>query len=322
MTDQNGVTKMTSAHHDPTNLDLVVVGGGPAGMSAALTAGRARLKTAIINSESPRNAVTTASHGFLTRDGAHPSELLATAKEQLAKYKTVSYLNDTVTDIVKSEAGFALDLSGGTRLMANRLVLATGHVDDLDQLGLVGIKEVYGKSIYPCVFCDGFEHQNERLGLFGREGTLHYAPMARLWTDDLIVFTNGAELSADDRDALKRNNVGVHTAPIRRLESKNGRLLEVELETGERIERDAGFISDDYSRPATTFAESLGVTSSLNDWGMTALDADEFGQSTVAGLYVIGDARTGFSGLIAAAAEGAACGETIVHDIATQRWNG
>ena len=86
--------------------DLVVIGGGPAGMSAALIAGRALLNAAIVNAETPRNAVTTASHGFLTRDGAHPTELLAVAKQQLTKYETVRYVNDTVSTATSTPSGF------------------------------------------------------------------------------------------------------------------------------------------------------------------------------------------------------------------------
>lgn len=313
---------MRHEHDNDASLsDLVIIGGGPAGMSAALTAGRARLATVIINAESPRNAVTTASHGFLTRDGVHPTELLAVAKQQLAKYETVSYINDTVAATTHTDAGFDVVLAGCSRMTTNRLVIATGHVDDLDRVGLPGIGDVYGKTVYPCVFCDGFEHRDERLALFGREEAINYAPMARLWTDDLIVFTNGADLQASDAAALEANNVRVHIEPVRRLESYSGHLRAVLLDTGERIERDAGFISDEYSRPATSFAEQLGVTSTPHEWGGLSLDVDDTGKSNIAGLYVIGDAHTGFSGLIAAAAEGAACAETIVHDVASERWN-
>ena len=310
---------MTSGND--TTLDLVVIGGGPAGMSAALTAGRALLNAVVINAESPRNAVTTASHGFLTRDGAHPTELLAAAKEQLAKYGSIRYANDTVTATTKTEAGFEVVTERNGRVVAERMIVATGHVDDLGRLGLPGIEEVCGKSVYPCMFCDGFEHRGERLALFGREGGAQYAPMGRLWTNDLVVFTNGGTRSIADAEALARNSVPVRTDAIRRLQSENGRLLAVELENGERVERDIGFISEEYSRPASPFAEAFGITSSVNEWGMTALNVDETGKSRIAGLYVVGDARTGFSGLIAAAAEGAACAETIVHEIATERWN-
>lgn len=312
---------MTATNARTRQHDVAIIGGGPAGMSAGLTAGRALLDTVIVNAESPRNAVTTASHGFLTRDGAHPAELLAVAKQQLEKYETVRYLTDTVIETVATNDGFEVALAGGERLIANQLIIATGYTDDLSQLALPGIDDVYGASVYPCVFCDGFEHRGERLALFGSEGAIHYAPMVRLWTEDLIVFTNGATLTSDEIAEFERHSVPVYTEPVRRLDSTNGKLLAVELSTGERIERDAGFISDDYSKSSSAFAEALGVTSSANDWGMTALDVTETGGTSIPGLHVIGDARIGFSGLIAAAAEGAACAEAIVHEIAAQRWN-
>lgn len=307
--------------HDMRSLDLVIIGGGPAGMSAGLVAGRALLDTLIVNAERPRNAVTTASHGFVTRDGAHPTELLATAKQQLVPYDTVRYVNDTVAATSKTGVGFEVELSDGNAVHTRRLLVATGYTDDLALLQLAGIEDVYGTSVHPCVFCDGFEHRGERLAVFGREGAAFYAPTVRLWSDDLVVFTNGAPLDSEAADDFRRRGITVHTESVRRLESRNGTLLAVELETGERVERDAGFISDDYSTPATTFAESLGVTSSLSEWGTTALDVDDAGGTSVDGLYVVGDARTGFSGLVGAAAEGAACAEVIVHQIAAERWS-
>ncbi len=305
---------------DPPRHDLVVIGGGPAGMSAALTAGRALLDTVIVNAENPRNAVTTASHGFLTRDGAHPSELLAISKQQLIRYDTVRYVNDSVTGTTKTDDGFEVSLANGELLATTRLIIATGQTDDVSKLNLDGIEHVYGKTVYPCIFCDGFEHRGERLALFGADAVVHYAPMVHMWSRDLAVFTNGDDLPADDKAQLEGRGVAVHTAPVRQLESTDGRLSAIELETGERIERDAGFISADYSTPATTFAEELGATCSANDWGMLAVDASETGATAVTGLYVIGDARTGFGGLIASAAEGAACAAEIAHEIAAHRW--
>lgn len=311
---------MNTSPLTPTPLDLVVIGGGPAGMSAALVAGRAMLNTVVINAETPRNAVTSASHGFLTRDGAHPAELLATAKQQLTKYSTVRYLNDTVTTTANADDHFRIGLACGDHLITHRLIIATGYRDDLSILGLDGIENVYGKSVYPCVFCDGYEHRGERLALFGTEGVTHYSPMIRLWSDDLIVFTNGSRLSPAETTELEINQVAVNSEPIKRLHSKRGSLTGVELRNGKLIERDAGFISTDYSLPGNTFAESMGVLRTRNEWGMDTLQADDFGTTNVTGLYVIGDAKTGFSGLIAAAAEGAACAEGIVHQLAAERW--
>jgi thioredoxin reductase len=148
-------------------IDLTIVGGGPAGMSAALVAGRAMLRTVIVNAENPRNQVTTGSHGFLTRDGVHPREILAVGKEQLAKYETVEYVQGTVGAVRGHvDGGFTADLGDTKVLRTKRIVIATGYRDDLSELKLVGIEDVYGRSVYPCVFCDGFEQRNKRLALF------------------------------------------------------------------------------------------------------------------------------------------------------------
>lgn len=300
--------------------DIVIIGGGPAGMSAALVAGRALLNATVVNAEAPRNAVTTASHGFLTRDGAHPMELLDMAKAQLQKYPTVRYTRGAVLGVVKRESGFEVRLEDGSAIATQRVVIATGYKLDLPSLRLPGIEAVYGKTVYPCVFCDGFEHHGERLAVFSNSGEDMYVPMVAMWSGDLALFTNGATVPADNKRALQAKGVAVFEEPIARLLSEDGALRAVELASGTFVERDAGFISDNDSVPATTFAENLGVGKTRNAWGMEVLEAEPTGASSVAGLYVIGDARVGFGGLIASAAEGAACMSAIVHEIAASRW--
>ena len=181
-------------------LDLAIVGGGPAGMSAALVAGRAMLNTVVINAEAARNNVTGASYAFLTRDGAHPSDILAASKQQLEKYDSVTYRLGTVATIEHHTAGFELTMEGGDHVLAKRLIIATGHRDELTRLELTSINEFYGKSVYPCVFCDGFEHRGQRLAPFGADDAALYAPMVTLWSADVTVFTNGRDLA----DASKR----------------------------------------------------------------------------------------------------------------------
>lgn len=308
------------SEHGIEVLDLVIIGGGPAGMSAALVAGRARLRTLVLNAEAPRNAVTGASHGFLTRDGVHPTELLAIGKAQLAPYTSVRYLVQRVADVGPHEHGIAVVAADGTRWVSARVVIATGFVDELDRLAMPGIDAVYGNSVFPCPFCDGFEHRDDRLAIFGGQGVHHFASVVRIWSGDLIVFTNGVALSPEAHRALAHNGVGVHEEKIEALQAQGGQLQSVVLRDGRTIVRDGGFISADYSRPATTFAADLGVGTKVNDWGMTICDVDEVGRSSVPNVFVIGDAKHGFAGLIAAAAEGSACASAIVHDIAQERW--
>jgi thioredoxin reductase len=302
------------------SLDLLIIGGGPAGMSAALIAGRALLKTAVVNAETPRNAVTTASHGFLTRDGVHPHELLAVSKEQLRTYASVEYIAGLVASVNRSDGHFAIELSDGRKLKARRLVLATGYTDDLGLLKLPGIEAVYGKTVYPCVFCDGFEHRGERIAVFSNSGEDFYVPMARMWSDDVTLFTNGTVVDPERKALLERRGVRVVEDVITALKSSVGALQAVVLASGSSIEQDAGFLSDDYAHPSTRFAEHLGVQIISNDWGAQVLEVEPSGATKIPGLYVVGDARSSFSGLLSAAAEGAACIEGIVHHLAAERW--
>lgn len=301
--------------------DLIIIGGGPAGQSAALIAGRTRMKTALINAENPRNFVTTASHGFLTRDGVHPSELLAVAKEQLKTYPTVRYMADSVADVARAADGFTATAASGETLTTSRLLIATGHRDHLDQLNLPGIEQVYGKSIYPCPFCDGYEHADEALAVFGHGAVEHFIPMMRIWSHDMVVFTNDKPLDAKIMAELEAKGVPVEQGKVAQLRSDNGTLTHVVLADGREIARQSGFVVEEFSSPATDFAERLGVVANEeNDWGMPEL-AGASGTTNIPGLYIVGDARMGFAGIAAAVSEGGFCVEMMAHEVAMERWN-
>lgn len=301
--------------------DLIIIGGGPAGQSAALIAGRTRIKTAFINAEAPRNFVTTASHGFLTRDGVHPSELMAIAKQQLKTYPTVRYIADHVTDVARLAEGFSATAAAGETLTAPRILIATGHRDHLDRLDLPGIEQVYGTSVYPCPFCDGFEHSDEALAIFGHGAIEHFVPMMRIWSQDMIAFTNGKPLDAKVTADLAGKGVPVEEGKVTDLRSKDGTLTHVVLADGREIARQSGFVVEEFSSPATDFAERLGaIPNEENDWGMPEL-AGASGTTNIPGLYVVGDARIGFSGIAAAVSEGGFCVEMIAHEVAMERWN-
>ena len=224
------------------------------------------------------------------------------------------------TEVRKQGDNFVIELSNGELFESERVIIATGFKDDLTMLKLPGIEEVYGKSVYPCPFCDGFEHADEALAVFGGPGVEHFAPVVKVWSTDLVVFTNGQRLSPEANLSLELNNVRVIEEPISRLVSSDGGLVAVELATGEQVNREAGFIADDCSVPSSDFAESLGVTRVKNDWGMDVLEADAVGKTNVDGVFVVGDAKNGFGGLVLSANEGSVCAESIVHEIAQERW--
>jgi thioredoxin reductase len=299
-------------------LDLAIIGGGPAGMAAALVAGRALLDTVVINAETPRNAVTRASHGYLTRDGVHPLELLRIGKEQLRRYDTVRYIRDVVTGVERAGAAFAVSTREHAPIRASRIMVATGVAEDVAGLGVPGLVEAYGTSVFPCPFCDGWEQRGKRLALFGSgDWAVGFAKVIVNWSRDLIVFTDGDTTLSDVAiSELERNGVGVETGRIARLDHVEGRLEAIVLEDQRRIERQAGFLLDTGARPTTVLPEALGV--SRSDDGTYV--ADPMGRTGVEGVVVVGDSRTGFGGLMAAAAEGSAAAEMIVHEIVDARW--
>ena len=304
-------------------LDLIIIGGGPAGMSGALIAGRTLMQTAIINAEKPRNRVTTASHGFLSRDGIHPMELLEISKQQLEQYKTVNYIKGTVTDVVQSDGGYLVKLEDGQRLIGENIIFASGFKEDISKTNLPGVEKVYGRSVFPCPFCDGWEHKGEKLAVFGEvEFTAEFAKIISNWSNDIIIFTNGNKIiSAESKKVLAQGGIGVIEEKISRLISdENGKLLAIQLKNGARIEREAGFIMDTYEKPANDFPIRLGVGMAKNAWGMDVLEADEFGKTNVEGIYVVGDAKSGFGGILASARDGAACVEMLLHERVSGLW--
>ncbi len=301
------------------NLDVLVIGGGPAGMNAALVLGRAMMKTVVINEEKPRNLVTQESHGFVTRDGIHPSELLAIAKQQLEQYDTVNYVKGVVTGVKQqTDRHYQVTTQNGEVFLSKRVVFATGYKDDLSKLNLKGVEKVYGKSVFPCPFCDGWERRNQPLALFGEESfVMEFAQVVGNWTDNLIVFTNGKKvLTEENKLILKRNNIGLFENEIVELVSENGRLSGVTLDNGETILRSAGFLLSTGEYQSTEIPSELGVQK--EDFG--TYQANEWGKTDVEGVYVVGDARSSFSGVVRAAFEGSNAAAMITKEIIAERW--
>ncbi|EAY26018.1 NAD(P)/FAD-dependent oxidoreductase [Microscilla marina] len=299
-------------------LEVAVVGGGPAGMSAALVFGRAMISTVIINEEQARNMVTQGSHGFLTRDGVHPSELLQIAKDQLAQYTQVNYVKGRVSEVKQEEKIFIIKTSQGDIFKAKHIVFATGYQENIQQVNLPGIELVYGKTVYPCPFCDGWERRNQPLALFGEEAfVFEFAKTVSHWTNDLIVFTNGKKvLSEEQKQALKQNKVGLVEDSIEKLISTNGQLQGVQLTHGQTISRQGGFLLSTGEKQACEIPAQLGVET--NDDG--TYKSNEWGKSEIEGIYIIGDAKNGFGGIAASVAEGAKVASMMIHEIIHQKW--
>ena len=300
-----------------TTVQLAIIGGGPAGMAAALIAGRARLDAVVLDARSPRNAVAHASHGFLTRDGAHAHELHEVAHQQLAKYPTVRYAHASVEHVVADGGGFRLTSKAGDEWSAERVVFATGFRTDLSTVGLVNIEAVYGSSVFPCPFCDGFEVGDRRLAVFAAAAAAHMGPLLRMWSNDVVVFTNGQPLQPEDRAALERHGVPIEAGHIASLAHDDGQLRHVVMADGREIPRDAGFLGEPHAVLGTDLPARLGVSIAEHPFMRAEhYEADDFGKTNVEGVYVVGDLKRVFGGITAAAHDGYMCAAGIVSELA------
>ncbi len=322
---------------DATEVDVLIIGGGPAGLSAALNLARARSSVVLVDAGRPRNAATLRSHGFLTRDGISPIELRKLARAELDGYPTVRILDRTlVTALVEAPAGGSgrTRISAGVRdagergplrfiaalrgrgpgippaVAARSVLVATGLGETLPDLP--SLRAFYGMSVFSCAACDAWELQDKPLALIGETADL--ADRARLiasWTDRLTVFTNGADVVDTVEEAeLAAAGIIVERRRIADLEGDRGAVTAVRLEDGSRVAVEGGFIRPQW-HPKLDFLRTLDVERDRHG----NLTTDRSGRTSMAGVYAAGDAAApGPQQLIVAAGQGARAAAVIVHD--------
>jgi len=262
--------------------DAVVVGGGPAGLSAALTLGRGRWRVAVIDAGEPRNAPAAEAHNLFTRDGTPPLQLLATARDQLRPYTTVQLRPGRAVDAHAADDGFRVQLEDGAHVAARRVLLATGVVDVLPEIP--GFRELWGKSIFHCPFCHGWEVAGQPFALLGR-GTagMELARLLTRWSPDLVLLSDGpAELTDAERAELAALGIGLREDRVLRVESAGEGIAAV-LEGGERLVRGALYARPP-QRQGSDLPERLGCA--ISD-GVVQIDPT--GATTVPGVYAAGE---------------------------------
>lgn len=297
-------------------IDVGIIGGGPAGMSAALVLGRARKSVVLIDEGKPRNRVTRETHGFLTRDGTPPSEFRKVAREQISEYPSVRIVEDSAVKITGADGDFQLTTAQGSSYRCKKLLFAVGMKDV--PLDINGLAEVYGKSAFVCPYCDGWELRDQPLVLIvkGARG-LHMAKVISGWTSRYILCSNGPdELTDEQREELKQHNVLIYDSPIERIESNEGMVERVVLEDGNLLPCNGIF-----------FAPKLIAGSSLpQDLGCKVTEAgtvivDAFGKTNVPGVYSAGDAATELYQAITAASMGSLAAVGINTELLMEAWN-
>ncbi len=297
-------------------LDVLIIGGGPAGLNAALVLGRARKNVVVIDDETPRNWVTRETHGFVTRDGASPREFRKAAKEQIAAYPSVQFASDTATAITGSDGDFVVKTTQGASYHTKKILFAVGKKDL--PLDINGLTEVYGKSAFVCPYCDGWELRDQSLVIIvSGDKALHMAKVISGWTERYTICTNGSDsLTDEQREELKQHHVTVFDAPIQSINSEEGMVQQVVLNDGTAIPCTGVFFQPKLFT-GSELPKAIGCE--ITESGTVIVDAS--GKTSVAGVYSAGDAASEMYQAITAASLGALSAVSINNELNFEKWD-
>ena len=288
--------------------DVVIVGGGPAGLSAAIVLGRCRRRVFLCDERQPRNQASRAVHCLLGHEGTLPGDLLVRGRFELERYTTVESHAGRVTEITPSRNQFSVVCADGLTLRARKVLLTTGLTDEVPRLE--GIELLYGRSVHHCPYCDGFEHRDQPLAVYGvGDKGAGLALMMKQWSSDVVLCTDGpSQVSSVMQARLQQRGIPLYSETIAKLEgTDDGILQKIHLQSGETLKRTAIFFSTGCHQ-SSDLSAALGCVRDEKGGIVTDPVTEE---SSVRGVYVAGDASRDVLLVAVAIAEGAKAGVAI-----------
>ena len=291
------------------DFDVVIVGGGAAGLSAALVSARARRKVVVVDAGEPRNAPAAHLHGFLSRDGADPAEFLAAGRAEVAGYGGEFVTAEVLGIEHGDKGGFAVRLADGRTLTARGVIAANGLRDELPEVA--GVRERWGRDVAHCPYCHGYEVRDTAIGVLGgdnRPFTLHQAVLLRQWSKDIVFFPHRMELSDEERERLTACGIDIVDGEVARLVVTDDELAGVELADGRVVARSALFVGPRFV-PQDGLLKGLGCEVGDNGW----VAVDPSGRTSVPGVWAAGNVVDNPAQLINAASAGSTAAIALNH---------